>query len=596
MLLLEPVCQLTIVTKEGEQKRLGDVIDPVQIDFILRCERQLEATGRIRQVVLKARQMGISTIIEAILFVLAIYNENLDALIVSHEKDSASHILRMTKRYWKRYPFAPLHDEEYNGRTNLSWSDLGSSIFVATAKNLEGGRSRTIRCLHASEVAFWPDGEQLMGGLSKTIPAVGLSAVFLESTANGIGNYFHSQWVAAKLGESEYEPTFYPWHAHPKYTIENLPGDVQAKYADLGKLDAEERRIKRIYKLSDGQLRWRRWSIANECNGSVDNFHQEYPCDPTEAFLSTGNNVFSLKNLIAHYEPRLGQRGKLVRSGNRVEFIPADDGFLTVYRAPAANQDWGMYRIGADPTHTQVNDFACAQVFHRRTMEQVAVLRMKDDPVAFAEQLYLLGQFYNWARIVPEKEGPGYATVGSLLSLKYPDVWRSVKLDQVPGKPIDGLHGWSTNVSTKPMAIGYMQHLLAQPLVQVGVNRYGLILHDEMTFSEMKDYVMVYASTGRTKYANAKGQEYDDGVMAACIAVATELIDADLPAFVDDYDPAQMAPLVARTRVQSGSGPTPEQIAALEQVTVGDGTARATPALAEVAAGDRPAPWESWED
>src|SRR5574343_267819 len=107
-------------------------------------------------------------------------------------------ILKLTKRYWQSYTFAPFHEEEYNGRTHLSWSDVDSSLQVATAKNVGAGRSRTLRAVHGSEVAFRQNGEELMGGLARSIPAIGATAVFIESTANGVGNYYHAQWVAAK--------------------------------------------------------------------------------------------------------------------------------------------------------------------------------------------------------------------------------------------------------------------------------------------------------------------------------------------------------------------------------------------------------------
>lgn len=602
MMLLEPICQLTIATKEGETYQLGAVITPPQLDLIRRCELQLARTGRIRMVVLKARQMGFSTIIEAILFVLAMYYRNLQALVVSHEKESSQHILSMTKRYWTSYPFALMHEEEYSGRTYLSWSDLGSGIQVATAKNVGAGRSRTLRALHASEVAFWVNGEELMGGLAKSIPATGMTAIFLESTANGVGNYFQAQWVAAQLGTSDYEPVFYPWHAHPWYTIEFLPLDVQDRFDDIDEFDEEEIRIRHQYHLTDGQLRWRRWAIANECQGSVENFHQEYPNDPTEAFLSTGHNIFDAKRLLAHYEPRIGARGKLVRTASKVNFVESPDGILTVYRTPSADRDWGMYRVGADPTHTQVNDYACAQVIQRRTLEQVAVLRMKDDPIHFAEQLLLLGLYYNTARLVPEKTGPGYATIGALAAMNYPDIWMSVKLDSLPGTPLGALYGWTTNVATKPLAIGHVQYALSQRLTRVGDAVYGLVLHDEMTFTELRDYVF---DPKTQKYRNGRGSEYDDGVMALAIALATEAIDADLPAYggIDPSTPRANIPVSSVPRRASGSGQDPATIRALEQIATSP--ALPTPSLDTAIAGgnfepaspatEQTAPWEDWE-
>lgn len=589
--LLEPILQLTIATKDGQTARLADVITDPQLELIEECERQLIRRGRIRIIILKARQMGFSTIVEAIIFLLCLYWRNMEGLVVSHEKESAQHILKMTKRYWQTYPFAPFHTEEYNGRTYLSWSDADSSLQVATARNVGAGRSRTLRAVHGSEVAFWPNGEELMGGLAKSIPAIGATAVFIESTANGVGNYFHAQWVAAKLGQTDFVPVFYPWWRHPSYTIETLSEDVQERYDDLGELDEEEKRIQRLFNLTDGQLRWRRWAIANECSGDVNNFHQEYPCDPTEAFLSTGHNVFPMKRLLAHYEPRIGARGKLVRTGQRVDFVEAEEGLLTIFREPSRDRSWGMYRIGADPTHTTVNDYACAQVIHRRTLEQVAVWRGKLDPIAFAEQLALLGQYYNWARIAPEKTGPGYATVGALVATHYPDVWQAVKLDVLPGTPLGNLFGWTSNVSTKPLAIGHIQHALNQPLAELGGNTHGLLIHDEMTFTEHRDYTFDPKSQ---TYRNGKGSQYDDGVMALAVAIATEAIDADLPAY-EGLDPSSPSFNLPRRVASPAGGPSAASMATLARIPMTP--ALPTPTLDEAVSGTKQpttAPWEDW--
>jgi hypothetical protein len=537
LILLRPhIDELFIVDKRGEVVRFGDVINPPQADLIADAERQLNETGQIRTIILKARQMGLSTAVEAILFTLAIYYDNFGALIMSHESDSAEHILTMTSNYWETYVNQDLYSLKNDAKSHLAWTH-GSNMRVATAGGKKSkGRSKTIRGLHGSEVAFWEDPEVLWNGLRQAIPTLegSITAIFMESTANGVGNFFHRAWNDAVSGRSEYVAKFYPWHEYPQYTADFLPAHLRSKYEDLGELDEEEQTLIKRYNLDAGRLIWRRYAIQNLCTGKdvrgraqrvsgIDQFHQEYPCDPHEAFVSTGRNVFQLPKLLAHYEPLTGTTGKLVRNGNRITFEPRKDGNLTIYKHPSPDENWGLYRIGADPTHTVAGDDACAQVIHRRTLEQVAVLRQKATPMVFADQLELLGYYYNTATIAPEREGPGYATVGALAGKNYPAIWQSVPIDKAKGHVTD-TYGWSTNVATKHHAVQTLVQLINEPLAPIGAHVHGLRVHDLQTLTEMRDYRVTEDGKG---YENGDGSPYDDGVMALAIAVTTHLIDID---------------------------------------------------------------------
>jgi len=524
--LLPLLEELKILTKDRTTARLGDVMNYAQRDFITEVEHQINEQGSVRIIVLKARQLGISTIIEGIIFCLSVMYRSYQSLIISHEAESSEHILTMTKRYWNTYPFRRFHDEQYNGRKQLAWSDLQSNIVIATAKNTGAGRSKTLHALHGSEVAFWDQPEELITGLRQAIPSQGVTLIFYESTANGVGNFFHKTWEEAAAGRSEFAPKFYPWHRHPEYTASFIPRLSQSRFMDLETLSAEEKALLSMG-VTEARLIWRRYAIAELCQGDLDKFHQEYPTTPHEAFLSTGRNVFSINNLLDHYRPMRPRVGYLKRRGHKVEFKDNPDGPLNIYRFPSSDQNWGLYQIGADPTHTISGDKACAQVLSRRTLEQAAVLSEHYDPIEFGKQLFLLGDYYNTATIAPEKEGPGYATVGHLMGAGYPMVWESQKVDKTPGKVQADVFGWGTNKATKAMAMGYLVNALAQPLQRVGETSYGLLIHDEETFAEMKDYV----SDEKGGFCNGEGSLFDDRVMALGIALATHYIDPPVPAY-----------------------------------------------------------------
>lgn len=576
--LMARIRELRILTKDLRVVRLGDVMNYAQIDFVERCERQLASRGQIRICVLKARQIGISTIIEAIAFALSMMFDDFGSKIVSHEDKSSSGLLAMSQRYWDTYLWKDHHQAKYSGQKHLAWTN-GSDMDIATAKNVGAGRSMTIQLLHASEVAFWPTPETLMTGLAQSIPTFGLNCIFLESTANGVGNYFHKQVVGAMKKETEFEFVFYPWHKHPEYTAAFIPEEVRDMYANLGVLSEEEVRIQRQFNLSASRLMWRRWCIANRCQGDVEKFHQEYPSTPHEAFISTGYNVFPLENLLAHYEPRKGKKGTLRREGNRVVFEPDPMGYLTIFAEPSVDKDWGVYMAGCDPTHTTAGDYACIQVLNRRTMEQVAVYRRKIDPIAFGKDAQLVGTYYNQAMLAPEKEGPGYATVGCIVADNYPNVYMTQNVVKTQGKPTgENLAGWSTNSQTKHLAISRLKRDILEPVVQIGSQKYGLIIHDEITLQEMRDYV---TTPDGGSYQNSDGSEYDDGVMSLAIGDAVHHIEPPPPPYEEELERRIPAGPI-KTPIRAGHG------------NLLDLMPKDTPVRSPEDDVQREAPWESW--
>lgn len=567
------VLEHKIVTKDGRYVRLGDVIKQQQWDFLVRCQRQLDTRGQIRVCVLKARQIGVSTVIEAIIFTLAMLHQHIESLIVSHEDKSAAHILSMTRLFWDSYIYKRFYRTVYNGKNHLSWTN-DSDIHIATAKNVTAGRSFTIRILHASEVAFWPDPDTLMTGLDNSIPSFGLNAIFLESTANGVGNYFHRKCNAAMRGDSEYEFFFYPWYEDPEYRADYLTDENQQRYAipfvkivkdgveyEVPDLDEEELTLVTRYGVTLDRLIWRRWHIANKCNGDVDKFHQEMPTTPHEAFVATGRNVFHLPNLIKHSDLIEGRRGRLFVHHGKVEFVDDPRGYVTIFCEPAEDTNWGVYLIGADPTHTNQGDYACAQVLNRHTLEQVAVYRRKIDPITFGKDIQLLGRYYNTALLAPEKEGPGYATVGCVVGDFYPNVYQETRVDKAQGKPNADLFGWSTNIKSKELAVSHLRrHFNSKLLVMPNGQTFGILIHDEITLMELRDFVTAEKGLG---YTNSDGSDYDDGVMALGIGAAVDAIEPK----PELWTPADFP----RPRIEINPDPTRPL-----EINVKDGTPRET--------------------
>jgi hypothetical protein len=508
---IEPMLrQLSIRTKDLTVERFTP--NWAQSEMIEVVERQMTENRPVRVIVLKARQLGISTLTEGILFVRSFMYDHSHSLVIAHEMDSSDSLFGMTSLFWDSFPYRKMFEAKYASRKELTWRDTGSSIKVATAKNLRAGRGRTINALHASEVAFWDHPEELMLGMRQAVPSRPGSLIVLESTANGVGNWFYDTWNAAIEGEVEYEPLFFPWWKHPEYTATYV--GVQEALSHL----SEDERILKALGVEDDSLAWRRWAIRNLADGDINRFMQEYPATPEEAFIASGANVFPHESLKRVYEPEDPMRGYLLKEGDQVRFVPDRHGPLRVFKMPSADTDWGRYFVGGDPTHTTRGDNAAAQVINRRTYEQVAIWHGRIDPMGFADELAKLGAFYNWAEISTEIEGPGYATIGRLTALDYPHLWRHRWAERSPGK-INETMGWSTTAKRKEWAIGHLLKLVVDGDVAI---------HDRRTYDEMRNYVTLDGGG----YGPADGEHgYDDCVMSLAIAAICSQTDGPLKAY-----------------------------------------------------------------
>lgn len=506
------VNRLQIVTKDLRVVQLGNVMNHAQYRIVDEVNRALNERRRCRFVVLKARQIGVSTVVEALMFSLAMILNRMGGLVISHEADSAGWLLKMTNHYWETWKFKDLYSIRHNSVRHMSWDDNGSSIRIATAKNVGAGRSTTIQFLHGSEVAFWDDAVTLMTALAPSIPMSSPSIIALESTANGIGGYFYDQWNAAVDGETEFTPLFFPWHEHPEYTVDYLQA-VGAEHVitSLGALNDEER-VLRAIGIGDERLAWRRWAIRNLTNNDLMRFKQEYPTVPEEAFIVTGHNIFPDGDLTACYQPMNGLQGYLVEEGGRVRFQESIDGPVTIFRFPGDDMDRHKYMVSGDATRSITGDFSCAQVLNRRTWEQVAIFRKKIDPVSFGDQMALLGRFYNWAILCPEIQGAGDSTISRLISLNYPFLFEHRKAERIPGQP-ETVYGWWSGVRAKQEAVGN--------LLKVVVD-HDVILHDHKTYSEMRAYV----SDEKGGFKNGAGERHDDTVTAMAIAMTCTMYEA----------------------------------------------------------------------
>ena len=259
-------------------------LNDAQLYIHQQLEKQKKETGKIRAIILKGRQQGASTYVEGRYIHNTTFNRGVRAFILTHDGEATNALFEMTERY---YDNLPVHVKPSLGASNakeLHFDLLDSGYKIGTAGNKAVGRGQTIQYFHGSEVAFWTNASEHTKGVLQAVPDADGTEVILESTANGVGNYFHQQWKMAEKGLSEFIPIFVPWFWQKEY-IKTPPQDIV--FSD------EEMRLSELYGLTRGQLYWRRKKIAELSVDGVDgerSFKQEYPMNAEEAFQVSGSD------------------------------------------------------------------------------------------------------------------------------------------------------------------------------------------------------------------------------------------------------------------------------------------------------------------
>jgi hypothetical protein len=249
-------------------------------------EAQRAKTGRVRVVILKARQLGLSTYVAARLFQKTIYNPGLRTIIIGHEKRASSNLFQIVKRFYDCMDESVRPSIGVSNAEELIFDRIDSGYIVTVAATEGTGRSATAQMLHASEVAFWADLPSQMASLMQTVPDLDGTEIILETTANGF-NDFQSLWRKAESGESEFQPVFLPWGLDKGYRRIVEP-DFE--------MDGDEKALAELHGLDAEQIAWRRAKISQL--GSAERFPQEYPLLASEAFISSNFDSFITPDLV----------------------------------------------------------------------------------------------------------------------------------------------------------------------------------------------------------------------------------------------------------------------------------------------------------
>lgn len=257
------------------------IFNRAQLYLHEQLERQREEIALVRAIVLKGRQLGASTYIAARNYHGTAMRFGTRAFLLTHLADATNNLFAMIERFHDNNdPFLKPATGAANAK-ELSFPGLQSGFKVGTAGSVGVGRSDTIQRFHGSECGLWPNAEVHATGVMEAVPLVPDTEIILESTAQGLGNFFSDTWKDAVAGKSLYRAIFMPWFWGEDYRIQPA--------ADF-ELTSDEAKYRDAYGLDLAQMAWRRNKLVELKEDW--RFQQEYPANPEEAFQSSGDGSY----------------------------------------------------------------------------------------------------------------------------------------------------------------------------------------------------------------------------------------------------------------------------------------------------------------
>ena len=474
---------LRIRNRRGDLVRL--VPNRAQRRFAERCGR--------RNIVLKARQLGVTTYVAARFFLSTVTRPGTLTVQVAHDRESAEQIFRIVHRFLEHLPLRLRAGALVTSRDNVGqivFPRIDSEYRIESAADSCAGRGMTITNLHCSEVARWPgDAAATLASLRAAVPGTG--AIVLESTPCGAGGVFYDEWQRA--AESGYVKHFFPWWYEESYTNKvssrgGIQPDEGSAFAELDPLSTEERELIAREGLTPEQIAYRRW-LQSEFRGLAP---QEYAEDDTHCFLASGDCVFEVEKVEA----------RLAECGGPSEM--RDNGRLKIWLPANGHQ----YVIGVDPAGGgSEGDYACASVIERASAIQCAELRGHFTPQELASRVAALAREYNHALVAVERNNHGHAVLAHLV--------RGEKYERLYEH--GGQLGWLTSAVTRPaMLANFAAILSGSPQLFSSC----ALLEECRTFVRHPDGT-----------SSAASGAHDDCVIAMAIALAVrqEMVD-DRPA------------------------------------------------------------------
>lgn len=493
-----------IITKNAEKKVFK--LNKAQMHLLL---NYLEK-GYYRLAILKARQLGMTTLIALYFLDEIIFNPNTEALQIAHTVQDAKEIFNRKIKYAvDNLPPALLSiltlNQKRANRVELIYPDKSKSSTSTSG----GGRSGTFHLLHISELAklakLFPErAEEVFKG---TIPSVPMDGrIIIESTAEGMNsifyNIFNTAWkrrniITPAMSKAEFYPVFYNW-TWDEEEIERACADGLIPIEDMEESEIDWKVYQEDNELSDKEMTFYYLKYI-QLNRDVDKLHQEYPTTPTEAFIGTGSNFFSLKK-ITEFTDRLDNSVWKRYTFFNNELHEDKEGDIWIKNEPESGR---LYSLGADNSQgLQDGDFSTWAIagFDK---DIKAFFKGHIEPEAFARMLNFIGMKYNNALAVVESNDGGWVNT-ALLNLGYPNLYLRTAYDDIT-QTTTKMYGWTTNSNTRKYMLDNMRVWFSK-LTECNI---GKLLEEMFTFVRNKN--------GKPM---ALGKDHDDLIIAVALALA----------------------------------------------------------------------------
>ena len=433
------------------------------------AQQRFERRSKHHNIVLKARQMGLTTWAAARFLLSTITHPGTLTLQVAHTQESAEDIFRIVHRFVEWLPSTLRTGVLRTSHTNVRqiiFPEIDAQYRVVSAGERNAGRGLTVQNLHCSELARWPsDPAETLAGLRAAMTKDAES--ILESTPDGVGGCFYEEWQ--KADETGMIKHFFPWWLEPSY---------RASAADPATLSEDEQRLGKLYHLDLEQIAYRRQLRA----GFRSLAKQEYAEDAASCFLASGESFFELDCL----ELRMNSTPKPTEERR--------NGQLSIWLPPLAGK---QYIVAVDPAGGGTEgDYSAVQVIDLATGMQCAEFAGHVGGLELAQFIAALATEYNQAVLVVERNNHGSGILAYLNSpCAYPRIFEQ-----------NGQPGFLTTSLSRPAMLGR----LAAALVEE-----PRCFNSRQLLEECRAFVRL--ANGNT---GARPGMHDDRVLAMAIALA----------------------------------------------------------------------------
>jgi len=504
-------------------------------------ENNLRKGVPVRWLILKGRQMGMSTWIAGLYYWVCSLRSNRNAVVAAHKESSSAELFRKQQLFWRETPPGSRPMAKTNNRGRLEFANpnpndpvpgLESQILVDVASNVDLGRSFALHLLHWSEFAMTRDPLPTLAAARNAMPYIPGTFLIIETTAKGPGP-FKDLWEDV---DNDYEKVFICWVADDEYRTELDRDDYfephNVDHPRYGNEIHEQERIvdelkiwypeltteDEIFHESMCRLAWRRQTIDGECGGDIRMFRQEYPTIPNDAFIGTGRSLFDSYKL-ADWMQGLTEDPPIENTYRfnfrSREFEYRKYGHLKLFEPV---QPRATYVIGVDPAlGVKGGDPSAAVILRCPELTQAGIFSSIISPDEFAILLYVLGIMFNKALIGIEANEEGGYSINKILGgsqlvdeerMRYPRLYRRQDLSGRRDKKTEK-HGWKTSIVTKDIMITDLKNAINSDIVT---------LYDKETVHELMNFQEMVGSSGRKTTGVPKGSGHDDKAMALMIA------------------------------------------------------------------------------